>query len=132
MLSTITKNNKKFTIRVSQDQQNYIHPDNGVPMLYFDQLSTISTHLHNIKFKNKNTSPTPPSIKLNNSSREQQRYISKIINAMKTYGNIKAAKPILPKNNRSSNKLTRQKLKNLPTWPEWQQSEYKQLDQYYD
>ena len=131
MLSKITKNVKKFSIRVSEDQRNYIHPDKGLPMLYFDQLSTISKHLHNIKFNNNNNSTTS-NIKLNNSPKEQQQYITKIINAMKTYGNIKAAKAILPKNKCSSNKLTRRKLKNLPTWTEWQQSEYKQLDQYYD
>ena len=134
ILNNITKNDRYFKITVSQDQRTNIHPDNGLPMLYFDQLSTISRHLHHIKALNDNDtiSTTATSHKINQSSSHQQQYISKIINAVKQHGTINAAKAILPKNKRSSNKLTRRKLKNMETWPEWQQSEYKQLDQYYD
>ena len=55
-----------------------------------------------------------------------------MIHAVKTFGTLRAAKAILPKNKRASNKLTQRKLKKLPNWPKWQQSEFKQLNQYYD
>ena len=52
-----------------------------------------------------------------------------MIHAVKTYGTIRAAKAILLKNKSSSNKLTRHELKNIDSWLEWQQSDYKQIDQ---
>ena len=54
-----------------------------------------------------------------------------MIDAIQRYGTIKSAKAILLKNKRSSNRLTRRKLKNMDCWPEWQKSEHKQLDQYH-
>ncbi len=54
-----------------------------------------------------------------------------MINAFKRHGAIKSAKAILPKNKRSSNHLTRRKIKKMDCWPEWEKSEHKQLDQYH-
>ena len=126
----ITKEKKKYTIRVSQDQRNPIHHDHGLPMLYFDQLSTIARHLNNIKTLQDNKSRHPIS-KIDESKQQQERYLIKMMKAVKTYGTLRAAKAISPKNKRSSNKLTRRKLKELDTWNEWKASEHKQLDQYH-
>ena len=131
ILKNISKNDKKYVIRVSQDQRNTIHHDHGLPMLYFDQLSTIARHLDNIKTLQDNISENPID-KIDKSTVEQERYLTKILNTFKKYGTIRAVKSIIPKNKRSSKKLTRRKLKSMPTWNEWRLSEHKQLDQYQD
>ena len=100
-------------------------------MLYFDQLSTIARHLDNIKtLRDKDT--TKPIDKIDKSTPQQQRYLSKILKTFQTHGTIQAVKSIIPKNRRAANRLTRRKLKNMPTWKEWRSSEHKQLDQYQD
>ena len=57
MLQTITSINKFFKITVSQDQKHPLHHEHGIPtMLYFDQLSTISKHLSQLKHDQNNPS----------------------------------------------------------------------------
>ena len=131
ILSNAIQQNKYFKIRVSQDQRIPIHQDKGLPMLYFDQLSTIAQHLKDIDTDKNSSHSTSDINKLEKSNNETNRYILKMIDAIKQYGTIKSAKAILPKNKRSSNRLTRRKLKNMDCWPEWQKSEHKQLDQYH-
>ena len=130
-LRDITKHNKIFTITVSQDQKSPLHHEHGIPMLYFDQLATIQKHLTQLRLAQ--TSDTPPKInRIDASNSETHKYFLKMLHAVKTYGTLRAAKAILPKNKRSSTKLTRRKLKKLPNWHQWQMSEYKQLNQYHD
>ena len=112
------------------DQKKALHHEKGIPMLYFDQLSTIAGHLQHIKMLQSTNYNNDK--KLDKSSKETKRYFLKMLNAMATHGTLRSAKAILPKNKRSSNKLTRRKLKNQPDWHDWQQSKFKQLDQYYD
>ena len=131
IFQNMTSKTKHYTIRVSQDQRQSIHQDHGLPMLYFDQLATISRHLNNIKMM-KSASNTPPTQKIDISNQEQTRYLAKMLHAVKTFGTLRSATAILPKNKRSTNKLTRRKLKNGNNWKDWQDSEYKQLDQYHD
>ena len=50
--------------------------------------------------------------------------------AFETYGTLRAAKGIQPKNQRRSSKLTRKKLQLQHDWNDWQCAEWKQLDQY--
>ena len=109
--------------------QFWNHKD-GLPMTYFDQLATIAKHLHKIKFDD-DSQPTNTS-KLNNSVKQTKKYFIKMLDAVTTYGTLKSVKAILPKNRRSSTKLTRCKLKKLPECPQWLKSEFKQLDQYND
>ena len=124
-------NPKTFTITVSNDQKQSLHHEHGVPMMYFDQLARISKHLHNIK-NDISDQDESTQTKLDNSSDQSHQYLIKMLRAFEKYGTIRAAKAILPKNRRNSTKLTRRKLKKLPVWNLWQQSEFKQLDQYKD
>ena len=41
--------NKNFNITVSMDQKISLHHEQGIPMLYFDQLTTIANRLNQIK-----------------------------------------------------------------------------------
>ena len=91
-------------------------------MLYFDQLATISKHLSQLN--NQQISNNTPIInQIDQSNDEQNKYLLKMMHAFKTFGTLRAAKAILPKNKRSSTKLTRRKLKKLPSWPQWQKRE---------
>ena len=131
-------------IKVSKlDRRSDIHEDEGVPMLYFDQLSTIATHLNSIKYDLPNLcSNTIPTIssplqqptksehdnttttKLRRSPRLQKSIIAKTRSTTKP--------GIIPKNRRIGNRLTRKKLKLQDDWQDWKDSEWKQLDQYED
>ena len=127
----ISQNNKFFRITVSNDQKHSMHHEQGLPMMYFDQLATISKQLQNIKNeKIENTDPTVS--KIDDSPSQTKRYFLKMLHAVATQGTLRAAKLILPKNKRSSAKLTRRKLKKLPEWSDWLQSKFKQLDQYHE
>ena len=124
-------NNKEenIYIRVSPEERAAIHHDEGVPMLYFDQLVTIAEHLHDIKHDQ--TSSTEPTMsKLYRSKQPQDAYLKNMIDTYKKHGTIKALKSILPKNKRRTKRLTRKILKARDDWDEWQASEYKQLDDY--
>ena len=127
----ISQNNKFFRITVSNDQRHSMHHEQGLPMMYFDQLATISKHLQNIKHETiNNTDPTIS--KIDDSPNQTKKYFLKMLHAVATQGTLRAAKAILPKNKRSSTKLTRRKLKKLPEWNDWLKSEFKQLDQYHE
>ena len=118
-----------FKITVSTDQRQTLHHEQGIPMMYFDQLSTIAKHLHNIKHDRHSNNNTNIS-KVVSSESQTKRYLLKMLHAVASHRTVRAAKAILPKNKRSSTKLTRRKLKNLPEWNDWLKSEFKQLDQY--
>ena len=129
MITTAIQQQKKsIQIKVSPVERSNIHQDEGVPMLYFDQLSTIATHLNSIKYDLPNISPHPvPTNNRKLSLRNSTKLVKSVIKVAKT------SKPaILPKNKRRGNRLTRRKLKLQEDWPVWKDSEWKQLDQYDD
>ena len=124
-------NDTEFTLHVGQMEKHGIHHDEGIPMIYFDQLAMIGRHLSNIKYdKHDNDVINPPrQVKAN--------VMIKMLEAYWTEGTIHAAKAqipkaILPKNRQRGLKLTRNKLKKQENWNKWQESEFKQLDQYRD
>ena len=123
LLGQITASKKgTFTITVSNDEKSSMHTEQGVPMLFFDQLATISSHLHSIKYNQPNQRPQPTT-KPTTSSQSPSTPSIKV---------TKALQSILPKNKRKANKLTRRKLKLQENWPLWLNSEWRQLDQYED
>ena len=82
ILSNVIQQNKCFKIRVSQDQQISIHEDNGLSMLYFDQLSTIAQHLKDIDTDKNSSHSTSDINKLEKSNNETNCYILKMIDAI--------------------------------------------------
>ena len=100
-------------------------------MLFFDQLSTIANHLSEIKY-NTRSSKAPSINQINNSSDASSKHVLRMIDAYLREGTINAVKGILPKNKRRSRRLTRKRLKSQSDWNAWQQSEWKQLNQYED
>ena len=104
-----------------------MHRDNGIPMLYFDQLHAISQHLNQIKMARYDEKLNPPETKSTYASAK----LAKAIRKLDMNGMIAALHGILPKNQVKSKRLTRKKLKNSDQWDIWKKAEWKQLDQYW-
>ena len=120
--------NTSVTIKVGLQERLPLHADNGTPMLYFDQLNAIQQHLNQIdtgqsdKFINRKESV----------SSSPRRHLAKALQSLSVKNIIAALHGILPKNKLHSKRLTRLKLKNSKQWDKWKESEWKQLDQYWD
>ena len=86
-----------------------MHPQEGIPLMYYDQLNIIAKHLADIKLNDD----------------EQNSMHQKYLQAIEPQiGKLKSTK--------KKAKLTRRILKSRNDWYEWQASEYKQLQQYED
>jgi dUTP pyrophosphatase len=106
--------------------------DEGIPMMYFDQLVTIARHLNNIKYDLNDADHTSQQ----QSEETKIHAIARMFVAAIKHGTMKAVKSsmpkaILPKSRQRGNKLTRRKLKHRNDWQQWMCSEWKQLDQYH-
>lgn len=124
------KGNTTLTITVSVDDKRPIQHEDGIPLLYYDQLSHIANLLHDIKY---DTTTIPHQNNHDTTTNNANSRIATIFKMIKSYaqhGNINITKGILPKKQRRGHRLTRRKCKNDINWPEWQKSEHKQLDQY--
>ena len=108
---------KQITLTVSPNEQSPIHPEEGVPMLYFDQLATIHDHLQSIKTSISQSSE-PTINKINKSEDKYLKYVLRMINSYLQYGTINAAKAILSKNKRRGHRLARNKLRKQSDWNE--------------
>ena len=88
-------------------QRVAMHPQHGTPLIYHDQLNVIAKHITEMK--------------INDEERQakHQQYLKAIQPSIST---IKSTK--------KKAKLTRKLLKGQLDWNEWQQAEFKQLDQY--
>jgi hypothetical protein len=85
------------------DRATGIHPQHGIPQLYFDQMNIIAKHLQDIRQET-----TEPKIHLTQCSE------------------TKSNQPDEP----TSQTFKLHQLKKRDEWAEWQQSRYKMLDQY--
>lgn len=90
-------------------EKQAMHPQSGVPNLYFDQLHHIGQHLFTL--------------------RHDVDWVSDEI----YQASVSVARPgqgVIPKGKRRGLKLTRRKLIKQDDWNEWKTSEHKQLNQY--
>ena len=121
--------NTDVTLMIGLTERRAIHDTAGIPMMYFDQLVTISKHLEQIKHHRDNEllngqPATKPSQALANEIQSKHPNLpTSVVNVLQK---------ILPKSKLASKRLTRKKLKNGNQWDLWQLSEYKQLQQYED
>jgi deoxyuridine 5'-triphosphate nucleotidohydrolase len=127
-ITDIRKNKKEnTTIQVATISKQAMHPQQGTPQMYHDQLNIIAQHLWEIKH-------TPIS-----TDNEKQINIKTIMMKDKTTKTIlkqdikhvrKNIKKILK--NKPPKKLTRRYLEKQIDWTDWKESERKQLQQYED
>ena len=103
-----------------------MHPQSGVPQLYFDQLHKIGEHLFHLK-----NDPHWYCDSLENNINDLQDDPLEWSLPESRYARPRGSnKGILPKSRRRSTKLTRAKLRKRSDWKEWRNSEHKQLNQY--
>ena len=88
-------------------QKTAMHPQDGVPIVFHDQLNIIAQHLSDIKQS------------ISEKNAHHQTYLKHIL---PTINAMKSAK--------KKQKLTRKILKQLQDWSDWLASEHNQLDQY--
>ena len=135
-ISAIQKHQSEHDIilHVGQSEKTGIHEEEGIPMLYFDQLNMIAEHLHNIKYDRHDNNPSHPP------TTSTHKKAAVMVNMLKAYweqGTLNGDKAQIPKAIISKGKqrglrLTRKKLKKEDDWKHWNYSEFKQLDQYRD
>ena len=119
----------EVTLHIGTTERRALHPSTGIPMMFFDQLVTISQHLQQIKNGDEDKTLNGQKMEPPNHSTVDQ--ICKACqNIQPTIVNI--LQQILPKSKMKSKKLTRKKLKNGNDWERWNGSEFKQLQQYED
>ena len=98
-----------ITITFGTIEKQAMHPQTGVPQLYFNQLNHIGQHLFTLNHDMDWLS--------------EERYQAAVSAS-------RATPSVLPKNKRRGLKLTCKKLKMQDNWDDWQKFEHKQLDQY--
>ena len=131
LLTKASQHDEEITIQMGLIDKLNLHPSEGVPIIYQDQLQTIGRHLHELKeeawFENE--------IDKDAFDAYVEEHIEKLEEIVQNQ-NPKAhtMKGIQPKSKSRRNKLTRRKLKLLPEheWLIWRDSEHKQLQQYED
>ena len=96
------------------DKSYGIHPQEGIPQLYFDQLNIIAQHLQNIR-KQSTSKPT-------------------VRQAANPLGNpsVPRPEPEPPPDPDRGRFFKLKELKQRSDWSEWKQSKFKMLDQYHE
>jgi dUTP pyrophosphatase len=122
------KHNTEVTLTIGLNEKIAMNDTTGIPMMYYDQLNAVATHLDHIK-----AGDHTKRINKDESRNHVSGPIHQAIKQLKaTKGDVIAKlSGILPKSKVRGNKLTRKKLKTRKDWNKWKLSEWKQLDQYY-
>ena len=121
-----TDNLKNIEIGFATIERTAMHPQMGIPQLYQDQLNVIGEHLWELRH-----------------DPEWHHQIEEAIPCLEvmkkdTYQDLSEEdkqalqKALLASSVKKQRKLTRRLLQQRPDWHDWQESEYKQLDQYSD
>ena len=120
---------EEVTLHIGLTERRAIHDATGIPMMYFDQLVYISKHLQQIKNGDEHKTLNDQPAQMPQSSIIKHLYKACTCNHIST---IHALQSILPKSKLRSKRLTRRKLKSRDDWNQWNNSEFKQLQQYED
>ena len=129
-----TNKDAQVRLKLGTIEKQAMHPDDGVPIMYFDQLNMIAQHLRELKYGDDldKESPQPVTPSEDNKLTATLRMLRAIFfDGIVPYtAAIKAAQELKPKSKQRGKKLTRRKLLQQDDWDDWKHSEWKQLDQY--
>jgi deoxyuridine 5'-triphosphate nucleotidohydrolase len=115
------ENMTDVNITIGLQEKTPMHDDNGIPIMYFDQLANIATHLQQIQ-----NGEAEKLINPDETNKSSESIVNAIIHLLK-----KPSLPqILPKSKIKTKRLTRKKLKGSDDWDTWKLAEWQQLDQY--
>lgn len=118
---------KSTKLAISTITKQNLHPQEGIPQIYNDQLNVIAQHLWEMKYtpmqQKDETSVTVRKVKLSDNS-----------TAIITLQDLRKARNTVRKveTKKVPKKLTRRYLVTQTDWSEWRSSEAKQLQQYED
>ena len=103
-----------------------IHPQQGVPQLYHDQMNVLGEHLWELRHDPKW-----------NEALEEALPCLEVMKKDTYHELSQSEKELLHRTLKTASvkkqrKLTRKLLQQRPDWKEWEESEFKQLDQYHD
>lgn len=131
-LQQYTQNTEEVTLRIGLIEKINMHPTEGTPMIYFDQIGTIGRHIHEMKQEDWWNRETNLELYDDYLTKYSEALISDRDKAQSQLAKAMQLKGILPKSKCRKHKLTRRKLQRLPEdeWKIWEASEHKQLDQY--
>ena len=122
---------KDVTIKFSTIERQGLHPQLGIPQLYHDQLSTIAQHLFDIRHDTHNNinqlCASLPNV-LNSHPDAINNNIGSTTKNLVTPSTSNS--PIISKVKQKHNHFTLSQLKKRDDWPEWEESIFRQLDQY--
>ena len=105
-----------------------MHPQLGIPQLYHDQLNIISDHIWDLRYNPEWHAEAEDALPILEVIRKEGTYEN-----LPEQDKVKLQDVLLKAASvKKQRKLTRRILKELPDWKDWQQSEFKQLDQYHD
>ena len=124
LLNKASQHDEEVTLQMGIIDKLNMHPQEGVPMVYQDQIVAIGQHIHDMK--------EDAWFDSENNIDHFDKYVDEFKDILEP--KVHAAQGILPKSKSRKNKLTRRKLKLLPDteWAIWLESEHKQLQQYED
>ncbi len=126
--SFVDPDNPEVTIVFATSDKFAINPQMGLPQLYHDQMNIIGKHLWDIQ------NDAAWSERVNNAIPflESVNRDTVVLTKEDRKSLINAGFPVRIHSVKTQRKLTRKILKQRQDWPDWQESEWKQLDQYRD
>lgn len=136
MIKIKNKQQHHFTIGFSTIQKQALHPQLGVPQLYHDQMNVIGQHLwdiaHDPSWQHHSDQEVALPITPQHASKVTKLFRPNL--GKNKYWSLLKQLPswykIANVEKSRRKKLTRRYLLEQDDWPDWQKSEFKQLDQY--
>ena len=124
-----TKKKKELCIHFALIDTIPIHTEKGLPQLFYDQLNTVSKHLFELRHDPAYNERFATILGLDDMSDSHMSEENRKI--LEDLHGLIAHKVDSLELTKSRAKLSRRKLKECTDWDDWQQSEFKQLDQYH-
>ena len=118
----------ELTIGFATVERLAMNPQLGLPQLYHDQMNVIARHLWDISNDAEWSERVNNAIPILETTNRDDCILTKEDRATLIHSGF----PVRIKSVKSQRKLSRRILKQRDDWDDWQQSEWKQLDQYKD
>jgi len=126
----------KAKLVVATDKTYGVHPMEGVLQLHFDQMNVIAKHLQDIdrdrELQRLQTLPTPTTNTIRTLATDTTQHSNDIASERPAPEPPPSIAPIPPADSELAQSFTKRQLLKRDDWPDWERSQYKQLDQYWD
>ena len=127
-------NEEEITVNFALLQLTSTHAETGLPQLFYDQMNVIGQHLYEFNHDPSHTEKYPSIVGLHGVNHTDLSETDK--NILNDLRNIIAHKIDFNIDStdlaKQRGKLSRKRLQQCSDWKDWEESECKQLDQYYE